>query len=76
MSMFPDGNIPDLRGQWQKHFAILPVKINGDRYWFKSIYRRQRYVNGIDWGWEYGTILDVIKTVENNNIGESQAWGG
>ena len=56
-----DGFWPPMKGQWQKHFAFLPVEINGNKYWFKSIYRRQRYVNGIEWGWEYGTVLDIIK---------------
>jgi len=66
MSMFEEFGdpIPDMKGKWIKYFAWLPVEIDGTKYWLKTIYRRQIYINGIKWGWNYGTILDVIKETE------------
>lgn len=67
--------IRDMKGKWQKHFAFIPVEINGTKYWFKTVYRRQNYVNGMSWGWEYGTILDVIKLLEEKDSGGNDGGG-
>lgn len=53
--------IANMKGNWRKYFAWFPVEINGSRYWLTPVYRRPNYVNDIQWGWEYGTILDVLK---------------
>jgi len=50
---------------WEKWFAWRPVKLNGKRVWFKTVYRRciNTYVDHDDWTrYEYGTLFDVIKT--------------
>jgi len=64
------------KSKWKKHFAIKPVYIHGEKYWLTTVYKRFSVIRDEFYDVEYGTILDVIKTVENNNIGESQAWGG
>lgn len=49
---------------WKKWFAWRPVTINGNRYWFKTVYRRcvNTYVDMDNWKrYEYGTIFDVLK---------------
>lgn len=50
---------------WHIWFAWRPVKtINGDRIWFKKIYRRQivSYVDMDDWfHYEYANIFDILK---------------
>jgi len=50
-----------LSAAWEKHFAWLPVVVNGEKVWLKTVYRRNRYVFDERWGWEYGTIFDVVK---------------
>lgn len=49
------------RGPWKKHFAWFPVVIDGERYFFKTIYKRSVGYRGGNVT-EYGTILDVLKT--------------
>ena len=52
-------------GPWQKVFAWKPVKINKKWYWLKTVYIREksRFVFPHQ-GYEYGTILDVLRTTE------------
>ena len=54
-------------GPWESWFAWYPVKINGERVWLKTVYRRR--VGCVRWGrgyffdlasYEYGTIFDVV----------------
>ena len=60
---------------WKKWFAWKRVEVNGEKVWFKTIYRRYHDIE-ISWPrsnrtdqaalvkdayWEYGTILDVLK---------------
>lgn len=52
-------------GPWKKHFAWQSVCINDTSYWLTTVYRRQRIVAGVDWGYEYGTIFDVMKETNN-----------
>lgn len=50
---------------WTKWFAWRPVKIQGRRVWFKTVYRRAIWHYGGDNGewcsWEYGNLFDVLK---------------
>jgi hypothetical protein len=48
---------------WKKHFALLPVYIDGKWYWFTHVYKRYRYYRGGS-DIEFGTILNVLK--DNN----------
>jgi Fe-S cluster biosynthesis and repair protein YggX len=53
-----------VKGAWNKWFAWRPVKIHGNRVWFKTVYRRQviTYVDMDDWArYEYGTVFDILK---------------
>lgn len=48
---------------WKKWFAWHPVKVHGQRTWFKTVYRRKinTYVDMDNWArYEYGTIFDVL----------------
>lgn len=56
---------PELtRAKWQKYFAIFPVEIHGERHWMETVYRRKAVVFDERWGYEYGTILDVLKEAQ------------
>lgn len=49
---------------WVEWFAWYPVKIHGERVWFKTVYRRlvNTYSDYDDWErYEYGNIFDVLK---------------
>jgi hypothetical protein len=49
---------------WYRWFAWRPIKIEGRRVWFKTIYRRQivSYVDMDDWVYyEYGTLFHILK---------------
>lgn len=51
-------------GPWQEWFAWRPVKVHGERVWFKTILRRciNTYVDHDDWErYEYGNIFDALK---------------
>jgi hypothetical protein len=53
------------QGPWEPVFAWKPVRdIHGRRLWLKSIFRREK--NRMVWppqGWEYGTMLDVLRDI-------------
>lgn len=64
--MYSDGGLYRKRiyGDWKPWFAWRPVKINGQRIWLKTVYRRciNTYVDMDDWSrYEYGTIFDIVK---------------
>lgn len=51
-------------GPWKKWFAWRPVKLHGERIWFRQIFRRKinTYVDNDNWSrYEYGNAFDVIK---------------
>lgn len=52
-------------GPWQKVFAWKPVRINKNWYWLQTVYMREksRFILPYQ-GYEYGTILDVLRTTE------------
>jgi hypothetical protein len=50
--------------KWQEWFAWYPVKYNGKRIWFTSIFRRTRKVHGREHIWtqkQYITLHDYLK---------------
>lgn len=52
------------KAPWEPWFAWRPVKVKGNRVWFKKVYRRKTntYVNYDDWArYEYGDMFDVLK---------------
>jgi len=38
---------------------------DGNRIWLKNVYRRKFYAGGIHYGYEYGTIFDVLMDNES-----------
>jgi hypothetical protein len=57
------GGFVEPKAPWQAWFAWYPVKVNSERVWFKTVYRRciNTYVDYDDWKrYEYGSILDVL----------------
>ena len=57
-------------GPWKEWYAWRPVKVKGQRVWFKKIYRRSinTYVDQDDWTrYEYGDIFDVLKEAGDGN---------
>lgn len=50
---------------WQKWFAWRPIVLDGNRIWLKNVYRRKFYAGGIHYGYEYGTIFDVLMDNES-----------
>ena len=50
---------------WEKWFAWFPVRVNGKRVWFKTIYSKLIWTREdvqIFLDYEYGTIFDVLKS--------------
>ena len=51
------------KGAWQKWWAWRPVKIDDQRIWLKSIYRRKitKFVDNEQWSYyQYGTIFNIL----------------
>lgn len=49
---------------WNKWFAWYPVKIDGERVWMTTVYRRliNTYVDNDDWArYEYADIFGVLE---------------
>lgn len=57
--MFGQGGPVKNPHPWEKWFAWQPVEINGQRYWFTTVYRR-KLRTGYNL-YEYGTLFDVLK---------------
>ena len=52
----------DDQPKWEKWWAWKPVRINGRWTCFKTVYRRQPWLEHNNYpGYEYGTLFDVIK---------------
>jgi len=50
--------------KWKKYFALKPVYIDGQKYWFTTVYRRYEIIRGEFYNVQYGTLLDLIKSNE------------
>lgn len=55
--------------RWRKSYTIIPRKIHGEWYWLTTTYYRivECRDNGMsfEYEYEYGTLLDILKDVEN-----------
>jgi len=58
----PEARFRGPQGIWERVFAWRPVRVNGQWYWLREVYRREKNKFVIPHqGYEYGTLFDVIK---------------
>jgi hypothetical protein len=73
-SMYDETEYKQYTGDWQRVFAWLPVRtISGERVWLQRVYRGT-YNSISGQGYEYATLVDLIKLHERKKNSE-QFWG-